>query len=171
MSKTKETHIETLITAESIIFGLILLYLSAHVAAWDKYVLQYQFYSITLFASIILYVGCSLTLFRSIVLAFQSLHTKNQTDRDNLYHIAYDLFLLVLLAVSVGVFAAFLSIIRQAVFTVPAVPIQISTPPWLFLALFLLLCVYMVTIIFRPKWVSYVIDRLKGLLNRLFRIK
>jgi len=154
MNEIGETHIRTLITAESIISAILLLYLSGHVQAWDQNVEKYQFYSITIFLSIILYVGCIFTLFRSIVLTFQSLHTQNSAERDDLYHVAYDLFLLVLLAVSIGIFVAFLSVIRQAIFSAPAIPIKVVAPWWLFISLFLLLLIYLIILVFRPRWIG-----------------
>jgi hypothetical protein len=166
MSRAKDAHIETLITAESIVFALVLIYLTGHGAAWDKNVTEFQFYSITIFLSIMLYVGCSFTLIRSIVLAFQSLHAEASAKRDDSYHLAYNLFLLVLFAVSIGVFASILSIIREAVFRSPVVPIQVVAPWWLFLALFLLLCVYIVIIVSRPDWISGVIDYLEKIWTR-----
>lgn len=162
MNEIGQTPIRTLVTAESIISAILLLYLSGSVEAWTRNIEKNQFYSITIFLSIILYVGCIFTLFRSIVLTFQSLHTQNAIERNDLYHVAYNLFLLVLLAVGIGIFVALLSVIRQAIFREPPVPIQVITPWWLFLALFLLLLVYIVVLIFRPKWICRVIQYIRN---------
>lgn len=152
-----ENQIRILITAKAIIASILLLYLSGHVQAWDRNVERYQFYSITIFLSIILYTGCILTLLRGIALTFQSLHAQNPEEREDLYHVAYNLFILVLLAVGIGIFVAFLSIIRQVIFRVPSIPIQVLTPWWVFLALFLLLFIYIVILIFKPKLIYCVI--------------
>jgi len=85
-------QIRTLISAESILSSFLLLYLSGHIQAWSQNIEKYQFYSVTIFLSIILHVGCVFTLFRSIILAFQSLHSENRDKRADLYYIAYDLF-------------------------------------------------------------------------------
>ena len=168
MSEVGEARIRTLITTEAILSAILLVYLDGHVRAWEKSVENFQFYSITIFLSIIIYNSCIFTLFRSIVLTFQSLFAQTSAERDDLYKVAYDLFLLVLLMASIGIFAAFLYIVRTAIFGTSIAPIQFVAPRWLFLTLFLLLMIYLIILIFRPKWICRGIHYARAISSHLF---
>jgi len=166
MREVTPEQIRTLISAESILSSFLLLYLSGHIQAWSQNIERYQFYSVTIFLSIILHVGCVFTLFISIILAFQSLHSENRDKRADLYHIAYDLFLAVLMLVSIGVFAGFISVVRQAIFLTPVMPLEIEVPNWFFLILFLFWLVYVLVLIVKPRWISILISSIRKLIEK-----
>jgi hypothetical protein len=166
LEETSKKNFSVLITADAILSAIVLLFLDNHVLAWDKNVENYGFYSPTIFISILLYIGCVFTLFRSIVLVFQGLSSSSQYQSQRLFKTAYNLFLIVLFAIAFGILLALLSVLRQAIYAIPHIPVQIQIAPGYFLLMLLPLLLYSWTLVIYPEFISGLVEKIKVFLRQ-----